>query len=78
MSLPDAVRAPRFHHQWLPDKIDFEENGLPETVISELETMHHTLEARGPIGRVEAIIRLPDGRWQGVADERGDDAAGGF
>ncbi len=78
MSLTDAVRAPRFHHQWLPDKIDFEENGLPETVISELETMHHTLEARGPIGRVEAIMRLPDGRWQGVADERGDDAAGGF
>ncbi len=78
MSLPDAVRAPRFHHQWQPDKIFFEEGGLPETVVSQLEAMRHTVESRSPIGRVEAIIRLPDGRWQGVADERGDDAAGGF
>ncbi len=78
MTLPDAVRAKRFHHQWLPDKIFIEAEGLPETVISELEAMRHTIEPRGPIGRVEAIIRLPDARWQGVADDRGDDAAGGF
>ncbi|MEO6760278.1 MAG: gamma-glutamyltransferase, partial [Saprospiraceae bacterium] len=78
MPLPDALRAPRFHHQWQPDKIFYEEAGLPEMVISQLEAMHHTLESRSPIGRMEAIIHLPDGRWQGVADERGDDSAGGF
>ena len=78
LTLPDAVRAKRFHHQWQPDKIFIEAEGLPETVISQLEAMRHTVEQRGPIGRMEAIIRLPDGRWQGVADDRGDDAAGGF
>lgn len=78
MTLPDAVRAKRFHHQWQPDKIFVEQEALPVPVVSQLEAMRHTVESRGPIGRVEAIIRLPDGRWQGVADERGDDAAGGF
>ncbi len=78
MTLPDAVRAKRFHHQWRPDKIYVEEDALPATVVSQLEAMRHSMEPRSAIGRVEAIIRLPDGRWQGVADERGDDSAGGF
>ncbi len=78
MSLPEAVRAGRFHHQWKPDKIFIEEGALSEEVIRELGAMGHTVEPRSPIGRVEAIIRLENGRWQGVADERGDDAAEGY
>lgn len=78
MSLPDAVKAGRFHHQWKPDKIFIEEGALSEEVVRELGAMGHTVEPRSPIGRVEAIIRLANGRWQGVADERGDDAAAGY
>lgn len=78
MSLPEAVQAKRFHHQWTPDKIFIEEGALTEAVIQQLIEMGHFVEPRDPIGRVEAILRLADGIWQGVADERGDDAAGGF
>jgi gamma-glutamyltranspeptidase/glutathione hydrolase len=78
LSLPEAVQAKRFHHQWKPDKIQIEEGVFSEEVIQKLTEMGHLVEPRGPIGRVEAIIRLPNGLWQGVADERGDDAAAGF
>ncbi len=78
LSLPEALQAGRFHHQWLPDQIFVEPNGLPEEVVNTLKSMGHTIHPRDPIGRVEAIIRLPDGNWQGAADHRGNDAAKGF
>jgi len=78
LSLPEAVQAKRFHHQWKPDKIQIEEGALTEEVIQKLSQMGHIVEPRSPIGRVEAILRLPNGLWQGVADQRGDDAAAGF
>lgn len=78
MSLPDAVQSKRFHHQWLPDAISVEEGCLSEQVQAELTRKGHTINPRGPMGRVEAIIRLNSGLWQGVADQRGDDCAGGF
>ncbi|GAB4492120.1 MAG: gamma-glutamyltransferase [Saprospiraceae bacterium] len=78
LPLPEAVQAKRFHHQWKPDKIQIEEGALTEEVIQKLTRMGHIVEPRSPIGRVEAIVKLPNGLWQGVADERGDDAAAGF
>jgi len=78
MTLPEAVQAKRFHHQWKPDHISFEEEGLTPEVQAALEKKGHTLNPRDPIGRVEAIIRLSNNKWQGVADTRGDDAAAGY
>ncbi len=78
MNMHDAIQAPRFHHQWLPDKVFYEKDGLDEKVISELETMGHDMETRGPIGRVEGILVRDDGRLEGGADARGDDHAEGF
>jgi gamma-glutamyltranspeptidase/glutathione hydrolase len=69
MTLPQAIEAPRMHHQALPDAIRLERNGFLPTTISALGTMGHTLEYRGRWGDVEAIIRTPSG-WQGVSDPR--------
>jgi gamma-glutamyltranspeptidase/glutathione hydrolase len=69
MTLPQAIEAPRMHHQALPDAIRLERNGFLPTTISALGTMGHTLEYRGRWGDVEAIIRTATG-WQGVSDPR--------
>lgn len=78
MKLPEAVQAKRFHHQWKPDVISVEEGCLSEEVQTELSKMGHAIHPRSPIGRMEAILRIKDNLWQGVADQRGDDTAGGF
>ncbi|HLP95578.1 MAG TPA: gamma-glutamyltransferase [Saprospiraceae bacterium] len=78
LTLPEAIQGKRFHHQWKPNQISIEEGCFSEEVQAKLEKMGHKIQDRGPIGRVEGIIKLPDGKWQGVADQRGDDAAAGY
>ncbi|MBK9336139.1 MAG: gamma-glutamyltransferase [Lewinellaceae bacterium] len=78
LPLQEAVHRKRFHHQWLPDEIQIEEDALPGPVLEKLAAMGHKIKVRTPIGRVEAILRRPDGKLNAVADDRGDDAASGF
>jgi gamma-glutamyltranspeptidase/glutathione hydrolase len=77
MSTEDALYKPKFHHQWLPDTLKVEAD-FPQDVRSALQKMGYTIEQRSPIGRMEIIRVLPDGRFEAVADKRGDDAAEGF
>jgi gamma-glutamyltranspeptidase/glutathione hydrolase len=69
MELPDAVAAPRMHHQALPDTLRVERNGFQPAVIAALEAMGHPIGMRTRWGDVEAIIRTSEG-WQGVSDPR--------
>jgi gamma-glutamyltranspeptidase / glutathione hydrolase len=77
MSTEDAVYKPKFHHQWLPDEV-FVEKGFPESTKEALKKMGYKLTDRNAIGRVEVIKVLPNGKFEGVADNRGDDTAEGF
>jgi gamma-glutamyltranspeptidase/glutathione hydrolase len=78
MGMQEAVAAGRFHHQWLPDLISVEEGALDPATRSALQTMGHHLKSRESIGRVDAILVLPDGTLEGGADPRGDDTAAGY
>jgi len=77
MSTEDAVDKPKFHHQWLPDVLDIEK-GFDENVNSSLQKMGYKTKQLGSIGRTEVIRVLPDGRFESVADNRGEDDAEGY
>jgi gamma-glutamyltranspeptidase/glutathione hydrolase len=78
MTMQEAVSAKRFHHQWLPDVIQYEPDAIDTLTITKLMNMGHAFRRTGKIGRVDAILFHPDGRMEGGADPRGDDTAKGF
>ncbi|HFC01313.1 MAG TPA: gamma-glutamyltransferase [Phaeodactylibacter sp.] len=80
MGMSEAVNAPRFHHQWLPDKIFTETDAFDAETTAALKKLGHKLEVRGSgkIGRFDGILVLPNGKLEGGADIRGDDSAEGF
>lgn len=78
MSMQEAVDAPRFHHQWYPEHIQTESEAISEEVRASLEATGYEIRNRGNIGRVDAILVLPNGHLQTGADPRGDDVAKGY
>lgn len=80
MSMQQAVNAPRFHHQWLPDIVKVEANSFDDKTIKELENKGYKIDYKNAsnIGRVDAILVLSDGSLEAGADKRGDDIAVGF
>lgn len=50
------VSRPRFHHQYLPDKIFFEPGALSEDTVSQLKKMGHELkQLQSPYGNMQVI-----------------------
>jgi gamma-glutamyltranspeptidase/glutathione hydrolase len=74
MNLDDAVTAKRFHHQWLPDEIVMEKEAFDLATRQSLEKIGHTFREVERIAQIKAILKLSDGKWQGVADFREPDA----
>jgi gamma-glutamyltranspeptidase/glutathione hydrolase len=78
MNIQDAVDAPRFHHQWKPDRL-YLENGISPDTVALLKARGHAIEySRGVVlARVEAI--LIDAGWlEGAADPRWVGKAAGY
>lgn len=79
MSIREAVDAPRWHHQWLPDRLQFERLGDPERAeqITGLQQMQHDLgkdlrkpgEAYRRQGDAHSIL-IRDGKLYGASDWR--------
>lgn len=75
MSIPEAVAAPRIHHQWLPDRIRVESNGISAQVQSQLEQMGHIVQVGGRQGSANSIgIDLTTGERIGAPDPRSPDS----
>jgi len=79
MNPQQAVDMPRFHHQWLPDAIQYEKGGLVEDVREALSDKGHELIERGLIGDAQAIFVDPEtGDRHGGADPRRGGRAIGY
>ena len=81
MKLPDAVAAPRMHHQWFPDQLTLERDSARHTpeLVEALEAMGHRVSLRRQQGSVHAIQVDPEsGELRGVADRRRGGFAAGF
>lgn len=80
MGMQEAVNAKRIHSQWLPEVISPENGAIARNDSIALAKLGHRFSDYywNGIGRVDAILVLPDGRLEGGADPRGDDRAVGF
>jgi gamma-glutamyltranspeptidase/glutathione hydrolase len=65
-----AVEAPRIHHQWIPDRLDFED-GFSDELRESLAARGHEIGRRRAVGNVQLIKRDPSGKgWQAASDPR--------
>jgi gamma-glutamyltranspeptidase / glutathione hydrolase len=79
MNVQEAVDAPRFHHQWLPDRILHEKWGLSPDTRALLVARGHTLSDAwppdSPTGVQAILYDAKQGFLEGAADRRSSDAA---
>lgn len=77
MSLADAMRAPRVHHQALPDSLTFEDGGIRPAVLDSLTKMGYSMRKLRALVNINAIMRVPGG-WEGVPEPRRSGGAVGY
>jgi gamma-glutamyltranspeptidase/glutathione hydrolase len=68
MPVAKAVDAPRIHHQWMPERLDVE-NELAQETRRSLERRGHGLRESRTVGVVQAIV-VERGKVSGAADPR--------
>ena len=74
MTLPEAVAAPRFHHQWRPDQLYVERSGgnwsFPEKVREALQQSGHTIAPLDYTGATQCVGYDRGGKLIGIAEPR--------
>ena len=72
-SASDIVSRPRFHHQYSPDQISYEDDAFDEKTIARLRGMGHELKPRSSrYGNMQAIIVDHEtGKLDAASDPRG-------
>jgi gamma-glutamyltranspeptidase/glutathione hydrolase len=76
MNIQEAIDAPRFHHQWLPDRIQYEEFGLSPDTLALLAARGHPLAEVSAQGVVQGIVyNAAENLLEGGSDRRGPDGA---
>lgn len=78
MKPQQANSAPRFHHQWMPDKLNYEKFGLSPDTREQLEEMGHQLEVIDGVGRAHTIFVDENNLKFGAPDPRGNGTAKGY
>jgi gamma-glutamyltranspeptidase/glutathione hydrolase len=74
MNVQEAVDAPRFHHQWLPDRILYERFGFSPDTLALLAARGHTLAEIPAQGVAEAIVlNAAENVLEGGSDRRQPD-----
>jgi len=71
---PDAwVNAPRFHHQFLPDVIQYEAGAFSKDVLENLKVRGHTFKEIRNYGNMNAILwDKKANALKGISDKRGE------
>jgi gamma-glutamyltranspeptidase / glutathione hydrolase len=77
MTLADAIRAPRIHHQGLPDTLRVDNGGFAPAVLDSLTAMGYAIKPGGASATETAVMRGPDG-WVGAVDPRSTGGAAGY
>ena len=74
MSAADIVKYPHYHHQYLPDEVDYEQGALTDAEIKELQAMGHTLKVSGrQWGNMQVITwDFATGKVEAASDPRGE------
>ena len=74
MDAQAAVDAPRFHHQWLPDRIQHERGVFSTELLQSLRQRGHALHESGGQGAAEIIVVTAGGKLEAGADRRASDS----
>ena len=77
MSLADAMRAPRVHHQALPDSLTYEDGGIRPAVLDSLTAMGYSMRKLRVLVNINAIMRVKGG-WEGMPEPRRSGGAVGY
>ncbi|KAB2840779.1 MAG: gamma-glutamyltransferase, partial [Melioribacteraceae bacterium] len=78
MNIKKAIEVPRFHHQWYPDRIDYNEFALSKDVKENLISRGQNIGVVEGLAKVTGILIDDNGIMWGAYDPRGEGKAIGY